>query len=166
MTLTQNFVVQARYNAWMNRKLYAVCATIPATERTRDLGAFFRSIHGTLSHQLLVDHVWIGRWAGSPPAYHRLDQIVHEDFADLHTAQLASDAHLLARVSRLDTAALTRRIAYTSLLDRQARELDLATLLTHLFLHQTHHRGQLTTLIAQLGYDFGETDLIRMADTN
>jgi uncharacterized damage-inducible protein DinB len=34
--------------------------------------------------------------------------------------------------------------------------------LTHLFHHQTHHRGQITTLISQLGYDFGETDMIYM----
>jgi len=40
--------------------------------------------------------------------------------------------------------------------------LPLGPVLTHLFHHQTHHRGQITTLISQLGYDFGETDMIYM----
>jgi uncharacterized damage-inducible protein DinB len=48
----------------------------------------------------------------------------------------------------------------------QPKSLQLGTLLTHVFHHQTHHRGQITTLLSQLGVDFGETDMIWMPDVN
>ena len=56
----------ARYNAWMNTRLYDCCAGIPDAERKRDVGAFFKSIHGTLNHLLLGDRVWMGRFTGKP----------------------------------------------------------------------------------------------------
>lgn len=49
--------LMADHNRWMNEKLYAVCAGIPDEARKRDLGAFFRFIHGTLNHLLLVDRL-------------------------------------------------------------------------------------------------------------
>jgi len=56
----------ARYNSWMNTRLYDCCAAIPDAERKRDVGAFFKSIHGTLNHLLLGDRVWMGRFTGKP----------------------------------------------------------------------------------------------------
>jgi uncharacterized damage-inducible protein DinB len=55
----------ARYNTWMNRKIYASCATLSDEERKRDLRAFFGSIHGTLNHLLLTDRVQLGRFIGA-----------------------------------------------------------------------------------------------------
>ena len=57
----------ARYNQWMNEKLYAVCAEIDDGERKRDRGAFFKSIHGTLNHLLFGDRAWLGRFTGNWP---------------------------------------------------------------------------------------------------
>ncbi|WP_296631483.1 DinB family protein [Thiobacillus sp. SCN 63-57] len=53
--------LQARYNQWMNERLYAVTSSLPEAVRRRDLGAFFKSLHGTFNHILLVDRLWIGR---------------------------------------------------------------------------------------------------------
>lgn len=52
--------LMAQYNRWMNRKLYAVCTEIPDEQRRKDLGAFFKSIHGTLNHRLYADKAWMG----------------------------------------------------------------------------------------------------------
>ena len=49
----------ARYNRWMNQKVYDGCAGLSEEDRKRDMGAFFRSIHGTLNHILLADRIWI-----------------------------------------------------------------------------------------------------------
>ena len=54
----------ARYNRWMNDKLYGHCATLADADRKADMGAFFGSIHGTLNHLLLADRVWMGRFTG------------------------------------------------------------------------------------------------------
>jgi hypothetical protein len=55
-TLLAHYEVMARYNGWMNEKLYGLCEGLPDDTRKRDMGAFFRSVHGTLNHILLADH--------------------------------------------------------------------------------------------------------------
>ena len=54
----------ARYNRWMNDKLYALATTLSDEARKRDQGAFFKSIHGTFNHLLLADRVWLARFHG------------------------------------------------------------------------------------------------------
>jgi uncharacterized damage-inducible protein DinB len=56
----------ARYNRWQNDNIYGVADTLPDTERRRDRGAFFGSIHATLSHLLWADRIWMNRLAGTP----------------------------------------------------------------------------------------------------
>ena len=50
----------ARYNRWMNERIYAVVGEFSDEERTRDRGAFFGSMHRTLNHILWGDRVWLG----------------------------------------------------------------------------------------------------------
>ena len=50
----------ARYNRWMNERMYARVAAMPDDERKRDRGAFFGSIHRTLNHLLWGDSIWLG----------------------------------------------------------------------------------------------------------
>jgi len=61
----------ARYNRWMNEKIYAVASTLGDEERKRDRGAFFKSIHGTLNHLLVADRIWLGRLEGMVLEGHR-----------------------------------------------------------------------------------------------
>lgn len=163
---TEGLCLQARYNQWMNERLYAVTASLPEAVRRRDLGAFFKSLHGTFNHILLVDRLWIGRMTDHPCHFDSLDQELYRDFEQLRTQQRETDADLLHRVRALTAQQLTRRIDYISLMTGQPKTLQLGTLLTHVFHHQTHHRGQITTLLSQLGVDFGETDMIWMPDVN
>jgi hypothetical protein len=68
--LEQNYYeTMAAYNAWMNQKLYAICADISDEKRKENLGAFFQSIHGTLNHLLFGDRVWMGRFTQQPFPY-------------------------------------------------------------------------------------------------
>ena len=139
---------------------------LPEAVRRRDLGAYFKSLQGTFNHILLVDRLWIGRMTDHPCHFDSLDQELYRDFEQLRTQQRETDADLLHRVRALTAQQLTRRIDYISLMTGQPKTLQLGTLLTHVFHHQTHHRGQITTLLSQLGVDFGETDVIWMPDMN
>lgn len=56
----------ARYNRWQNESLYGAADTLDDTARRTDRGSFFRSIHGTLSHILWGDTIWMHRFAGTP----------------------------------------------------------------------------------------------------
>ncbi len=80
----------ARYNRWMNGKLYTLCAGLPDAERKQDRHAFFRSIHGTLNHLLLGDRIWLGRFLGQPFQVQSLGQELYSDFDELRDAAYAN----------------------------------------------------------------------------
>ncbi|MFH2080351.1 MAG: DinB family protein [Pseudomonadota bacterium] len=118
--------LQARYNQWMNERLYAVTSSLPEAVRRRDLGAFFKSLHGTFNHILLVDRLWIGRMTGHPCHFDSLDQELYRDFEQLRMQQRETDADLLHRVRALTAQQLTRRIDYISLMTGQPKRSSSA----------------------------------------
>lgn len=152
-------VTLARYNAWMNERIYALCAELPEEERRRDRGAFFGSLHRTLDHIVYGDLAILSRLTGDPPESPPLGEEIHRDFTALRAARAALDARLLAWSARLTPADFAAPFTYTSRVDGQTRTLPTWVFVVHLFQHQVHHRGQVTTLLSQLGLDPGSTDL-------
>ena len=150
--------VMAEYSHWMNQNLYRICASIPDCDRRRDLGAFFQSIHGTLNHILFGDRVWLGRLTGKPSG-HSVGEELYADFDELRRQQEVTDREILAWCEQLTDDWLVQPFVYSSTIYQQTRVLPTWVLVTHMFNHQTHHRGQLTTLLKQLGYEPGITDL-------
>jgi uncharacterized damage-inducible protein DinB len=157
----------ARYNRWMNDKLYALAATLGDEARKRDCGAFFKSIHGTLNHLLLADRVWLGRFQGVAvpegfmgPGVRSLDQELYADFDELRRERALTDDGLSAWVAELTPERLAAPLTY--LRRGRKEELPLWWAVAHLFNHQTHHRGQVTTLLVQQGHDPGVTDLVAL----
>ena len=171
--LPEHYAVMARYNAWMNRKLYDTAASLSDEERRRDLRAFFRSLHGTLNHLVLTDRAWLVRFTKDPSLFQsldgttpaltgRLDQVLYDDFATLRREREKTDADVVRWVETLTDDALARSIEYYSVAYERHYEHPLWWAVSHFFNHQTHHRGQATTLLAQLGRDPGRTDLADM----
>lgn len=152
-------VTMAHYNEWMNRRLYALCATLDDAERKRDRGAFFGSIHRSLDHIVYADLAFLSRFTGDPPAAPELGVELYPDFADLRAARAALDARILAWAATLDPEWLRTSLTYTSKVDGATRTVARWILVVHLFNHQIHHRGQVTTLLSQRGLDLGTTDL-------
>ena len=150
----------AQYNRWMNERLYELCSALSDEERKRDCGAFFKSIHGTLNHLLLGDKIWLGRFWGKPFLVSSLAQELHSDFVELRAERAATDAAIVDWASSLTPENFTRSLSYTSIVGPKPRTYPFWFAVAHFFNHQTHHRGQLTTLLAQLGTDPGVTDLI------
>jgi uncharacterized damage-inducible protein DinB len=157
--------LMARYNRWMNEKLYALCAGLSDAERKRDRRAFFRSIHGTLNHLLLADRVWLGRFLGPSFRVESLAQELYAEFDALRGERRRTDDEIDRFVDRLRPEELRARFTYRTLVDPQERSAPLWMLTTHFFNHQTHHRGQLTTLLCQCGIDPGVTDLIWLPES-
>ena len=151
--------LMARYNRWMNERLYELCGTIPDAERRADRGAFFRSIHGTLDHIVYADLAFLSRFTGDPPDVPPLGQELYHDFAELRSVRTVLDARLEQWTASLSEQWLRAPFTYTSRVDGAERTLSTWILVAHLFNHQTHHRGQVTTLLKQLGHDPGVTDL-------
>ena len=143
-----NFQMLARYNRLANERLYGACAGLSEAELKRPRPAFFTSIHGTLNHILLGDRIWLARFAGKEVPSTGLDTILYEDFAGLRAARVAEDARIEAFAAGLGAEFLAGSIRYVN---NEGRSFDdpVELLLTHLFNHQTHHRGQVTDLMMQ-----------------
>ncbi len=169
--LKNNFELMARYNQWVNNKLYDCAASLSADELTQDRGAFFGSIIGTLNHILVADIIWLKRFALHPnhlesldklteveqPA--RLNDIFHEDLQALTAARRWLDEHIIELSREVSAEDLASNLEYSDIAGNPYSNV-FGELLQHFFNHQTHHRGQLTTLFSQCHVDVGVTDLL------
>lgn len=155
----------ARYNRWMNRRLYAQAATLDDGRRREDRGAYFKSLQGTLAHLVQTDRIWLNRFSGrSPSGYVDGEPPVADDFAALTAQRDALDEAILGWAAALDPAWLGGDLRYYSNAYASWYARPAWQLVTHFFNHQTHHRGQATTLLMQFGIDPGVTDLPLLPD--
>ena len=142
----EHFRMLARYNQWANARLYTSAGQIAPEALTEDRGAFFGSLLGTMNHLLVTDRMWMSRLEGVSPRGTRLDEVLHHDFSDLHAARLVQDRKLVDLVHGLGEQRLAARLDYATS-KGEPRSQPLHRVLTHLFNHQTHHRGQAHHLV-------------------
>jgi uncharacterized damage-inducible protein DinB len=158
--MLQHFAMMAGYNAWANKRLYEACGALSEQDRRAGLGAFFGSLHGTLSHLLVADRIWLARFAGQPAPHAALDETPWERFADLRAAREAEDARIEAFVAALTPEALEGVIAYAPITRPIAVRQTLGSALAHVFNHQTHHRGQCHAMLTRVAQVAPPLDLI------
>lgn len=150
----------ARYNSWMNRKIFDLCGQLTDETRKRDVGAFFRSIHGTLNHLLVGDRLWLGRFLGEPYIPESLAKELYSDFDELREERQRTDRAITAWTETLTPSILGCELNFTSIVGNRRLSFPLWFAAASFFNHQTHHRGQISTLLFQAGVDPGVTDLI------
>lgn len=170
---TAHLHLLAEYNRWMNEKVYEVASRLSHEELARERGAFFGSILGTLNHIVVGDTLWLQRFARHPrrwdplapvlrlPTPTALDATVFADLPGLRHRREELDAWIVDWVPSIRDEDLDSTLRYTNS-KGQAQCRNLQGVLTHFFHHQTHHRGQATTLLTQAGIDVGVTDLLAL----
>jgi uncharacterized damage-inducible protein DinB len=154
----------ARYNRWQNRNLYGAAEALDDTARRADRGAFFGSIHATLSHLLWGDTVWMSRFDG----WEKPDVGIPgsgdwvAEWTDLSARRAEADAHILNWAEHVGEAALGGDLSwYSGALGRDVTK-PMALCVAHFFNHQTHHRGQVHAMLTAAGARPGDTDLFIM----
>ena len=152
----------AVYNRWQNRSLYREADALGDAERKQQCGAFFGSIHGTLSHLLFGDQIWMHRFAATPaPKAKSIAESVDAvpQWADLKQQRVAFDDVIIGWAERLDPQWLAGDLTWFS--GALGREVTMpkALLVAHFFNHQTHHRGQVHCLLTQFKRRPDATDL-------
>ena len=153
--------LMAQYNAEMNRRLYAAAARLTDAERKADRGAFWQSIHGTLTHILWGDTQWMSRFDAwpKPDVGQKQSAGMVDDFAALQTRRAKADADITAWANRVDDAWLAEDLVWFSGSAGKEMRRQKGPLVAHFFNHQTHHRGQAHALLTACGQDTGDTDL-------
>ena len=170
MSLKLDFELMAGYNQWMNARLYAAAAQLDEAELRADRGAFFGSILATFDHLLAADTHWMKRFAAALPDVASLHAaravplpelvrgITFPDFTRLRGEREAMDAAILDFTREATDELYRLPLSYANSAGEPHTKL-CGLVLCHVFNHQTHHRGQVTTLFSQLGIDVGITDL-------
>jgi uncharacterized damage-inducible protein DinB len=163
--------LMAEYNRWMNDRVFEAAATLDDATLAADKGAFFGSILATLNHIAVGDTIWLHRFARHPASFTALgaiaafpqptslSQLLAPDLPALRQYRLRLDELIARWVAELTPEHLSVDIAYSSMAGI-ASSRNFGALLQHFFNHQTHHRGQVTTLLSQSGVDVSVTDLL------
>ncbi len=154
-----HFKTMAAYSRWANERLYDACAGVGDAERKRDRAAFFGSIHNTLNHILVGDRAWLGRIEGLPDSGTPLDTVLFDDFDELRRARDAEDDRIDRVLAAMTGDRLAGDLAYSNLAGTPFRT-PMRLVWTHVFNHQTHHRGQVHDMLSQAGLAPPELDLI------
>lgn len=158
--MKQHFRMFAAYNQWANARVYDAAAALPAGAFVRDVGAAFGSVMGTLNHLLVTDRIWMKRFTGGGTAPTALDAILFRELAKLRKARSAEDQRIVDWIDGLSEDELAGRFSYVTVTDMRNVSQRLAPALAHLFNHQSHHRGQIHTILTVLGQPSIALDLI------
>jgi uncharacterized damage-inducible protein DinB len=146
------------YDEWANALVLDAAARLSDEEFTRELGSSFPSVRDTLVHLLFAEWVWLRRWRGESPRV-TLDPSQSADVASVR-ARLAEVARERAElVGRLSDADLDAVVAYVNTKGEEWR-YPLGRMMQHVANHSTYHRGQVVTMLRQLGAGAPSTDLL------
>jgi len=166
--ITPSFATtMARYNHWQNGNLYTAADTLPDEARRVDRGAFFKSIHGTLSHLLWADYMWMSRIAGDPSPGVGLAESASFclDWQEMWLRRGAMDERLILWAESLDPAALAGDFSWYSNATGTKLTRPRTLIVAHMFNHQAHHRGQAHAMLTDAGARPSDTDLVFMRDS-
>lgn len=149
--------LRAEHNQWANARLYGVAGQLSEADYIADRGAFFGSVHRTLNHIVATDLIWMHRIDGTGSVPAGLDTVLYDTFASTRDAREALDARIIAAVDALDDNGLREPIRFTS---RAGDKVAIATnlMVANLFNHETHHRGQVHTMLTGLGKEVPPLD--------
>jgi uncharacterized damage-inducible protein DinB len=162
MNPVQHFQLLARYNVWATQRLLTACEALSDEQYRRDVGLFFKSVHGTLNHLLVGEHLlWYPRFAkGSSPKL-TLDMEAEPVRERLAQALKGGAANWQPLIESWPAERFHGELSYTTMRG-QAVSLPFAGTLAHVFNHGTHHRGQITAALTMLGAPCPELDLVYM----
>lgn len=157
----------ARYNRWQNKSLYGAASSLTDAARREDRGAFFRSIHETLSHLAWGDTIWMSRFDG----WDRPDCGIPEspdwiaDWDALQAFRGPADRRIIAWADALTSDRLAGDLKWFSGASGREQNKPLALCVVHFFNHQSHHRGQVHAMLTAAGATPEATDLFLMPET-
>jgi uncharacterized damage-inducible protein DinB len=152
----------ARYNQWQNSSLFREASVLDDAARKLDRSAYFKSIHGTLSHVMWDDQIWMHRFSGSPKPEGGIKDSPHRytDWNAMSAERIVMDQQIIHWAESVSAVWLAGELTWLS--GATGREMSKKNwlLATHFFNHQTHHRGQVHAMLTAAGVKPDDTDLM------
>ena len=150
------------YNRWANTRTLDAAAALSQDQFTRDMGNSFGSVRDTLAHILGAEWIWLERWKGASPR----GLWKAEDFPNLDSLRSRCAIIETERAEFLRTQAARRLEEVISYINTRGQTFayPLWQMLVHVANHSTYHRGQVATLLRQLGAKPQSTDFLEYYD--
>ena len=157
-----HFGTLARYNQWATQRLLDSVTVLSDDDYRKDVGLFFKSIHGTLNHLLVGEHMlWYPRFAKGVSPQLQLDMEAEPVRERLGQALKSGAGNWLPLIESWPLERFDGKLGYTTTRGDPAN-LPFAATLAHVFNHSTHHRGQITAALTAMGHPCPLLDLIYM----
>ena len=147
------------YASWATARMFSAAEALTQEQLTAFIESSFPSILGTLAHMVGAEWIWLRRWQGDSPASIP-DWVSQPALKDLEIRLAAIEEERLSFLGQLTDADLQRVFSYRGL-DGQTFSYPLGDLIRHVVNHATYHRGQLATMLRQLGAAPPSTDFTR-----
>ena len=161
MTL-QEIMTLFQYDEWATKRTIESVSLLSEELYKRDLKSSFGSIHGTLFHIYWADCLWLGRWKGTTALPFSADHV--EDFGVLNDRWQEYRENLNAYLRDLTDSKLSSPLSYSDTRGNPHSE-PLYEQMQHKINHSTYHRGQVVTMLRQLGAKPQAADLINFYRT-
>jgi uncharacterized damage-inducible protein DinB len=148
LDLARALSIQAHANRLANRRVQAALANLSTSELHAKRTSFFPTLIGTLNHLLAVDLYYIGALHGEADVHAQYGRFaLHDELASYVSAQERSDQRLVLFCDRLDAAGVDAMVDMPRAAGQVQRD-RAGHVLAHLFMHQTHHRGQVHSMLS------------------
>jgi len=150
------------YNHWANTRILDAVSALTVEQFTQDLPSSYRSVRDTLTHIMSAEWIWLERWQGLSP----IAMINPADFPDLDalkTKWTEVQREQTDFIQDVTDESLTNVIAYVNTSGETWR-YPLGLMMQHLVNHSSYHRGQLITILRQLGAEPVATDFLMFLD--
>jgi len=154
------------YNYWARDAQLEACEALTPEQFLRPMGNSFSSVRDTLAHLVAVEWIWCSRWRGKSPGKSESEAYAADKFPTLESVrQKWCDVELDVRdfLTNISEFELERDVSYTNLAGKHFT-FPLPRVMWHLVNHQTYHRGQIATLLRQLGVPAPKVDYLHMLD--
>lgn len=150
------------YNYWARDLQLRACATLTPEQSLRPLGSSFSSIQGTIAHLLRTEWVWLERWRCRSTTKREAAEFAGEKFLNLSAIEerwRTVERDVREYLAGLNEERLTKPLSYANL-DGESFTYPLWRTLFHVINHQTYHRGQVTTMLRQVGIQPPQIDFL------
>ena len=145
----QDLKTMVDYHYWARDRLLAAVEPLTPEQYNRDLGSSFKSIRDTLTHIYAAEWAWFERWQGrSPTALLPSDRFA--DLTALRTAWADNEHRMRTFVDELGDGGFDRVVEY-QFLNGQSGDSPVWQMVQHVVNHASYHRGQITTMLRQMG---------------
>jgi len=170
LSLVNNFQMMAKYNKRINQQLITCCQSLSSDDLLKETDSFFSNIISYWNHILFGDLILLNRLAvngisclsetslNGLPTPKSPHEIHHENFNDIMVLRNKVDVIITQYCESLSDLDCEKRITYQTT-EGEMITKKVADITQHIFNHQTHHRGQLTCILSQLGVNYGCMDL-------